>query len=202
VSAQSPPLPNRARGFATTVAIGRRQERWASSRTAYARLDLAKCVGGDPTGYQLMSTGNPYLADNLHRLMGMHRVGQKDVAERLGTTKQSVWEWASGRKVPRWATLADLAALFGIELPDLLADPERAVQAAARAFARAPIRSTTQLPRVRPTPDAVDEMRAEILTIPPKGLSTHEIAEFRRAQRRPKSGQPDDRPRGTTGKDS
>lgn len=127
--------------------------------------------------------GNPHLADNLHRLMGMHRVGQKDVAEHLGTTKQSVWEWSAGRKAPRWATLADLAELFGIELPDLLAEPERAVQAAARAFVRAPIRQTTPLPRVRPAPDAVDEFRAEVLKIPPKGLSETEIREFRRAQR-------------------
>jgi transcriptional regulator with XRE-family HTH domain len=133
-----------------------------------------------------MATGNPYLADNLHRLMGMHRVGQKDVAERLGTTKQSVWEWASGRKVPRWATLAELAALFGVELPDLLGEPERAVQAGARGFARAPIRQSTQLPRVRPSPDAVDEMRAEIFKMPPKGLSEHEVDEFRRVERESK----------------
>ena len=134
-----------------------------------------------------MATGNPYLADNLHRLMGMHRVGQKDVAERLGTTKQSVWEWASGRKVPRWATLADLAALFGIELTDLLAEPERAVQAGARAFARAPIRQSTQHPQVRPSPEAVDELRAEIFKLPPKGLSEHEVGEFRRVERESKS---------------
>jgi transcriptional regulator with XRE-family HTH domain len=134
-----------------------------------------------------MATGNPYLADNLHRLMGMHRVEQKDVAERLGTTKQSVWEWASGRKVPRWPTLADLAALFGIELADLLAEPERAVQAGARAFARAPIRSSSQLPRVRPSPDAVDEFRAEVVKMPPKGLSESEVGEFRRAERESKS---------------
>jgi transcriptional regulator with XRE-family HTH domain len=128
-------------------------------------------------------TGNPYLADNLHRLMGMHRVGQKDVAERLGTTKQSVWEWAAGRKVPRWATLTDLAELFGIELADLLAQPERAVQAGARAFARAPIRQPTQLRRVRPSPDAVDQFRAEVLNIPPRGLSESEMRDFRRVQR-------------------
>jgi transcriptional regulator with XRE-family HTH domain len=130
-----------------------------------------------------MATGNPYLADNLHRLMGMHRVGQKDVAERLGTTKQSVWEWAAGRKVPRWATLTDLAELFGIELPDLLAEPERAVQAGARAFARAPIRQSAQLPRVRPSPGAVNELRAEILKMPPNGLSEQEVGEFRRVER-------------------
>jgi transcriptional regulator with XRE-family HTH domain len=146
-----------------------------------------------------MATGNPYLADNLHRLMGMHRVGQKDVAERLGTTKQSVWEWASGRKVPRWATLADLAALFGIELPDLLAEPERAVQAGARAFARAPIRDVAQLPRVRPSPDSVDEFRAEVLKIPPKGLSEQEIGEFRRVQRESKSAKRPEKPGGSTG---
>jgi transcriptional regulator with XRE-family HTH domain len=108
----------------------------------------------------MMTTGNPYLADNLHRLMGMHRVGQKEVAERLETTKQSVWEWAAGRKTPRWSTLVELADLFGIELSDLVAEPERAVQAGARAFAGAPIRQSTQLPRVRPTPGAVDELRA------------------------------------------
>ena len=146
-----------------------------------------------------MATGNPYLADNLHRLMGMHRVGQKDVAERLGTTKQSVWEWASGRKVPRWATLGDLAALFGIELPDLLAEPERAVQAGARAFARAPIRSSSQLPRVRPSPGAVDELRAEVLKIPPKGLSEPEMREFRRVQRESMSAKSPRRRGGSSG---
>lgn len=92
-----------------------------------------------------MPTANPHLADNLHRLMGMHRVGQKQIAERLGTTKQSVWEWASGRKMPRWATLAELPGLFGVELSDLLAEPEQAVLAGARAFARAPIRYAVQL---------------------------------------------------------
>jgi transcriptional regulator with XRE-family HTH domain len=146
-----------------------------------------------------MATGNPNLADNLHRLMGMHRVGQKDVAERLGTTKQSVWEWASGRKVPRWATLADLASLFGIELPDLLAEPERAVQAGARAFARAPIRHSTALPRVRPSPDSVDELRAEVLKIPPRGLSEPEIREFRRVQRESKSAKSRRKPGGSSG---
>lgn len=146
-----------------------------------------------------MVTGNPYLADNLHRLMGMHRVEQKDVAERLGTTKQSVWEWASGRKVPRWATLADLAVLFGIELADLLAEPERAVQAGARAFARAPIRSSSHVPRIRPSPDAVDELRAEVLRIPPKGLSDSEVGEFRRAQRESKRARRRPNPGGSTG---
>jgi transcriptional regulator with XRE-family HTH domain len=133
-----------------------------------------------------MPTTNPYLADNLHRLMGMHRVGQNEVAERLGTTKQSVWEWASGRKMPRWATLADLAVLFGVELLDLLAEPEQAVLAGARAFGRAPIRYAAQLPRVRPSPDFADEYRAEVLKIPPKGLTEPEIREFREVQREPK----------------
>ena len=146
-----------------------------------------------------MATGNPYLADNLHRLMGMHRVGQKDVAERLGTTKQSVWEWASGRKIPRWATLADLAVLFGIELPDLLAEPERAVQAGARAFARAPIRSSSHLPRVRPSPDSVDDFRAEVLKMPPKGLSEPEMREFRHAERESKRASRRRNPKGSTG---
>jgi transcriptional regulator with XRE-family HTH domain len=133
-----------------------------------------------------MATGSPYLADNLHRLMGMHRGEQKDVAERLGTTKQSVCGWASGRKDPRWATLADVAALFGIGLADLVAEPERAVQAGASAFARAPIRISSQLPRVRPSPDAVDGFRGEVLAMPPKGLSEPEAAEFRRAERESK----------------
>jgi transcriptional regulator with XRE-family HTH domain len=133
-----------------------------------------------------MPTTNPYLADNLHRLMGMHRVGQKEVAERLGTTKQSVWEWASGRKMPRWATLADLAGLFGVELSDLLAEPEQAVLAGARAFGRAPIRYAVQLPRVRPSPEFVDEFNAEILKMPPKGLSAEEMGEFRKVQRESK----------------
>jgi hypothetical protein len=35
--------------------------------------------------------------------------------------------WAAGRKVPRWATLTYLAELFGIGLPDSLAEPERRV---------------------------------------------------------------------------
>jgi transcriptional regulator with XRE-family HTH domain len=126
--------------------------------------------------------------------MGMHRVGQKEVAERLGTTKQSVWEWASGRKMPRWATLADLAGLFGIALSDLLAEPEQAVVAGARAFARAPIRYPVEIPIVRPSADFVDEFNAEILKMPPKGLSAEEIGEFRRAQRESKRPpQPDDR---------
>jgi transcriptional regulator with XRE-family HTH domain len=133
-----------------------------------------------------MPADSPHLADNLHRLMGMHRVGQKEVAERLGTTKQSVWEWASGRKMPRWSTLTDLAGLFGIELSDLLAPPEQAVLAGARAFARAPIRSAVQLPRVRPSPDFVDEYRAEVLKMPPKGLTEPEVREFREVQREPK----------------
>jgi transcriptional regulator with XRE-family HTH domain len=149
-----------------------------------------------------MPTEDSYLSDNLHRLMGMHRVGQKEVAERLGTTKQSVWEWASGRKLPRWATMTDLAALFGIELADLLAEPERAVQAGARAFSRAPIRQSVQLPRVRPSADAVDEFRAEILKMPPKGLSEQEIGEYRRAQRESKGTRRGHKPGGSTGKSS
>jgi transcriptional regulator with XRE-family HTH domain len=133
-----------------------------------------------------MPTANPHLADNLHRLMGMHRVGQKEVAERLGTTKQSVWEWASGRKMPRWATLADLAGLFGIALSDLLAEPEQAVLAGARAFSRAPIRYAVEIPIVRPSADYVDEFNAEILKMPPKGLSAEEMGEFRKVQRESK----------------
>jgi transcriptional regulator with XRE-family HTH domain len=113
-------------------------------------------------------------------------VGQKEVAERLGTTKQSVWEWASGRKMPRWATLADLAGLFGVALSDLLAEPEQAVLAGARAFARAPIRYAVQLPTVRPSADFVDEFNAEILKMPPMGLSAEEVGEFRKAQRESK----------------
>jgi transcriptional regulator with XRE-family HTH domain len=137
-----------------------------------------------------MPTADPHLADNLRRLMGMHRVGQKEVAERLGTTKQSVWEWAAGRKMPRWATLVDLAGLFGVELSDLLAEPEQAVLAGARAFHRAPIRFSVRLPTVRPSPDFVDEFNAEILKMPPKGLSGQEIGEFRKAQRESKSDKP------------
>ncbi len=144
-----------------------------------------------------MPTANPHLADNLHRLMGMHRVGQKEVAERLGTTKQSVWEWASGRKMPRWATLAELAGLFGVELSDLLAEPEQAVLAGARAFARAPIRYAVQLPTVRPSADYVDEFNAEVLKMPPKGLSAEEVGEFRQAQRESK-GKPQEPERSPT----
>ena len=117
-------------------------------------------------------------------------MGQKDVAKHLGTTKQSVWEWASGRKMPRWATVADIAALFGIALSDLLAEPEQAVLAGARAFGRAPIRHQSQLPTMRPDPDAVDEFNAEleefnaeILKLPPTGLSAEEVGQFRKAQR-------------------
>ena len=109
-----------------------------------------------------MPTANPHLADNLHRLMGMHRVGQKEVAERLGTTKQSVSEWASRRKMPRQAVLAG-----------------------ARAFAQAPIRYAMQRPTVRPSADYVDEFNAGILKLPPKGLSAKEVGEFRQAQREP-----------------
>jgi transcriptional regulator with XRE-family HTH domain len=127
----------------------------------------------------------------------MHRVGQKEVAERLGTTKQSVWEWASGRKMPRWATLAELARLFGVELSDLLAEPEQAIVAGARAFARAPIRYAVPLPTVRSSADYVDELNAEILMMPPKGLSAEEVGEFRKAQREVK-GNPQEPERSPT----
>ena len=91
---------------------------------------------------------SPHLGDNLRRLMGMHRVEQAQLAEAIEMTKQAVWQLASGRNMPRWTTLQKLADVFGVEVADLLAPPEQAVLAAAKAFPAAPIRT-------RVTPDEV-----------------------------------------------
>ena len=86
-------------------------------------------------------------------------------------------------------------------MSDLSAGPEPAVLAGARAFGRDPIRYAVKLPVVRLSPDLADDVIAEVLKLPPKGLSGEEMGEFRRAQRESTRAQPSDKPGGSPTED-
>jgi transcriptional regulator with XRE-family HTH domain len=79
---------------------------------------------------------------NLRRLMGMHGVQQRELAEVVGISKQAVFQLLSARHGPSLPTARRLSALFGVELGVLLDGSEaEAVQAGAANFDSAPIRS-------------------------------------------------------------
>jgi transcriptional regulator with XRE-family HTH domain len=137
---------------------------------------------------------SPHLGDNLRRLMGMHRIEQAQLAEAIGMTKQAVWQIASGRNMPRWSTMEKLGAIFGVETSDLLASPEQAVLAGAKAFPTAPIRMQVTHDEIavvnHPRGGLADD--ASVIQLhPPEGLTAEEEAQWRKAQqKKPSSGKP------------
>lgn len=84
------------------------------------------------------------LADNLRRLLGLHRTSLVEASRALGITQQALSELQLGKRQPRLSTLEKLSTLFGISidrllhasfdelLTDELADPERFHQVEAK----------------------------------------------------------------------
>jgi transcriptional regulator with XRE-family HTH domain len=75
-------------------------------------------------------------ADNFQSLLGLHRLTATEGAELLGTTRQTLSAWTTGRRLPDRDSLLRISRLFEIsgdvlilreteELLPLLADAER-----------------------------------------------------------------------------
>jgi len=60
-------------------------------------------------------------ASRFRSLMGTYRYTQRDVAERVGTTQQTVARWANGANVPAPKFLARLETAFGLAEGELAA---------------------------------------------------------------------------------
>ena len=59
-------------------------------------------------------------AENLKRLMELHRVKTADLVSLLNVSKQAVSSWLNGEKIPRMDKIEKLALYFGIRKSDLL----------------------------------------------------------------------------------
>ncbi len=63
------------------------------------------------------------LAARLARLRQSRRMSLADVADALELSKPTVWAWEKGRARPADHRLPAIAALYGIELEELVGDP-------------------------------------------------------------------------------
>lgn len=67
---------------------------------------------------------NTIFAYNLNKLLSVHDMSQKDLADRLGVSAQSVSNWCSGKKTPRMDKVDRICSIFGIKREALTSDPE------------------------------------------------------------------------------
>lgn len=65
---------------------------------------------------------NTIFAINLNRLLSDHNISQRDLANRLGVSPQSVSNWCSGKKTPRMDKVDKICHMFGIRRDDLTTD--------------------------------------------------------------------------------
>lgn len=62
--------------------------------------------------------------DNLQRYMSEQNKSQADMARHFGISTATASDWYNGNKIPRTDKLQNIAAWLGIDLADLLTDPE------------------------------------------------------------------------------
>jgi DNA-binding XRE family transcriptional regulator len=67
-----------------------------------------------------MDEGSSTLADNLSRLLGMHRMSVTELARGLGISRQTVSQWTNGRYSPGLKAALSLQWLFEIEMLQLV----------------------------------------------------------------------------------
>ena len=77
---------------------------------------------------------------NLRRLVGMHDLLQREVADYIGLSPQGLWNILNGRSEPRSRTVRECANAFGVTVEDLFADTGTCLRAAAEHYEDAPIR--------------------------------------------------------------
>ena len=58
--------------------------------------------------------------NTLQRLRELAMLSQKELADRLGVTKQAVWEWEHGRSKPAPAQRRNLVGILGVTPEQLL----------------------------------------------------------------------------------
>jgi len=61
-----------------------------------------------------------HFADNLERLLGLHRLRAEDVHALLGVSMTTVSNWRNGHKTPGLESAAKLAELFEVNAVDLV----------------------------------------------------------------------------------
>lgn len=71
------------------------------------------------------------LHENIRARRTQLKLSQEYVAEKLGVSRQAVAKWEAGKSEPTAANLARLAALFEMNVSDLAAPPDAAVQKAS-----------------------------------------------------------------------
>ena len=69
--------------------------------------------------------------ENIRARRTQLKLSQDYVAEKLGVSRQAVAKWEAGKSEPTAANLARLAALFEMNVSDLAAPPDAAVQKAS-----------------------------------------------------------------------
>ena len=65
------------------------------------------------------------LGTNIMTYRKRHRLTQAGLAEKLNYSDKAVSKWERGESIPDVLTLMQLAELFGVQVDDLLADPNR-----------------------------------------------------------------------------
>ena len=78
------------------------------------------------------------ISQNLKDLRRLSSLTQEQVAEKVGLTRQAISSYESGRTQPDLAMLEKLAAVYGVELTDVLYGAGQR-QRALRFWRRAPL---------------------------------------------------------------
>jgi transcriptional regulator with XRE-family HTH domain len=89
-------------------------------------------------------------ADNLRRLLGLHRTSLVQASRALGITQQALSELQLGNRLPRRSTLEKLSDLFGISIDRLLRAPFEELLADELADRERFHRVEAELEKVRP----------------------------------------------------
>jgi len=64
--------------------------------------------------------------ERLNALRTAQGLTLETLADRLGVSRQAVWYWETGQRLPRAEHFQQIAKLFGVQESDLLAEPPRA----------------------------------------------------------------------------
>jgi transcriptional regulator with XRE-family HTH domain len=99
---------------------------------------MTRQEGTDQRSYQPVQEHT--IGRNLRRLVGMHDLLQREVADYIGLSPQGLWNILNGRSEPRSRTVRDCASAFGVTVEDLFADTGTCLRAAADHYEQAPIR--------------------------------------------------------------
>ena len=64
-----------------------------------------------------------HFADNLERLLGLHKVSAKEAASLLGLSQSSFSKWATGKRRPSFTTAIELGEFFQVSAEKLARSP-------------------------------------------------------------------------------